>query len=34
MSEPVNATIKYAIASLEVGPEFAPILKIGLMRDF
>jgi hypothetical protein len=25
MSELVNATIKYVIAPLEVGPEFAPI---------
>ncbi len=33
MIELVNATIKYAMAPLEVGPEFALNWKIGLISD-
>jgi hypothetical protein len=33
MFELVLATMKYVMAPLEVGPEFAPNEKVGLKRD-
>jgi hypothetical protein len=34
MIELVNATIKYTVAPLEVGPEFALNKEVGLMSDY
>ena len=33
MLEQVLPIIKYVVAPLEVGPEFAPNKEVGLMRD-